>query len=114
MSFIVLNCQVVEWVDIFANPVFKNPGLHKRPYWGKRAHVCDHYFFQQTQPASHQIFINGGQLTELEGRDQPPTYTKDEQVRVKSWVMFLLKLLRSLALSNNESDGNEVVQTRKI
>ena len=24
MSFIVLNCQVVEWVDIFANPVFKN------------------------------------------------------------------------------------------
>ena len=26
-SFIVLNRQVVEWVDIFANPVFKNPGL---------------------------------------------------------------------------------------
>ena len=22
-----LNCQVVEWVDIFANPVFKNPGM---------------------------------------------------------------------------------------
>ena len=29
MSFIVLNCQVVEWVDIFANPVFKNPGIYK-------------------------------------------------------------------------------------
>ena len=28
MSFIVLNCQVVEWVDIFANPVFKNPGMY--------------------------------------------------------------------------------------
>ena len=26
MSF-VLNCQIVEWVDIFANPVFKNPGI---------------------------------------------------------------------------------------
>ena len=24
MNFIVLNCQVVEWVDVFANPVFKN------------------------------------------------------------------------------------------
>ena len=28
MSFIVLNCQVVEGVDIFANPVFKNPRIH--------------------------------------------------------------------------------------
>ena len=28
--------------------------------------------------------------------------------------MFLLKPLGSLALSNNESDGNEVVQTKKI
>ena len=27
MSCIVLNCQVVEWVDIFANPVFKNLGI---------------------------------------------------------------------------------------
>ena len=27
MSFIVFNCYVVEWVDIFANPVFKNPGI---------------------------------------------------------------------------------------
>ena len=27
MSFIVLNCQVVEWVDIFANPVLKTPGI---------------------------------------------------------------------------------------
>ena len=27
MSFVALNCQVVEWVDIFANPVFKNPGI---------------------------------------------------------------------------------------
>ena len=27
MSFVVLNCQVVECVDIFANPVFKNPGI---------------------------------------------------------------------------------------
>ena len=27
MSFVVLNCQVVEWVNIFANPVFKNPGI---------------------------------------------------------------------------------------
>ena len=25
--FVVLNCQVVEWVDILANPVFKNPGI---------------------------------------------------------------------------------------
>ena len=29
MSFVVLNCQVVEWVDIFANLVFKNPGINK-------------------------------------------------------------------------------------
>ena len=29
MSFVVLNCQVVEWVNIFANPVFKNPGIYK-------------------------------------------------------------------------------------
>ena len=28
MSFVVLNCQVVEWVDIFANPVFKNQGIY--------------------------------------------------------------------------------------
>ena len=28
MRFIVLNCQVVECVDIFANPVFKNPGIN--------------------------------------------------------------------------------------
>ena len=28
MSFVVLNCQVVEWVDIFAIPVFKNPGIY--------------------------------------------------------------------------------------
>ena len=28
MSFVVLNCQVVECVDIFANPVFKNPGIN--------------------------------------------------------------------------------------
>ena len=28
VSFIFLNCQVVEWVDIFANPVFKNPGIN--------------------------------------------------------------------------------------
>ena len=28
MSFVVLNCQVVEWVDIFANPVFKKPGIY--------------------------------------------------------------------------------------
>ena len=27
MSFLVFNCHVVEWVDIFANPVFKNPGI---------------------------------------------------------------------------------------
>ena len=27
MSFVVLNCQVVEWVDIFANAVLKNPGI---------------------------------------------------------------------------------------
>ena len=27
MSFIVFNCHVVEWVDIFANSVFKNPGI---------------------------------------------------------------------------------------
>ena len=30
MSFFVLNCQVVKRVDIFANPVFKNPGIKKR------------------------------------------------------------------------------------
>ena len=28
MSFIVLNYQVVESVDIFAYPVFKNPGIY--------------------------------------------------------------------------------------
>ena len=28
MSFIVLNCQVVEWVDNFANPVFKHPDIN--------------------------------------------------------------------------------------
>ena len=33
MSFIVLNCQVVEWVDIFANPIFKNPGINKSCWW---------------------------------------------------------------------------------
>ena len=37
--------------------------------------------------------------------------TKCEQVRVKSCVMFLLKLFGS-SLRNNESDGNEVVQTK--
>ena len=30
MSFVVLNCQVVESVDIFANPVFKNPQKSQR------------------------------------------------------------------------------------
>ena len=30
MSFVVLNCQGVEWVDIFANPVFKNPCINKK------------------------------------------------------------------------------------
>ena len=33
MSFIVLNWQVVEWVDIFANPVFKNPGINRLCWW---------------------------------------------------------------------------------
>ena len=28
VSFIVLNYQVVESVDIFAYPVFKNPGIY--------------------------------------------------------------------------------------
>ena len=27
MSFLVFNWHIVEWVDIFANPVFKNPGI---------------------------------------------------------------------------------------
>ena len=26
-NFIIFNCQVVEWVLIFANPVFKNSGI---------------------------------------------------------------------------------------
>ena len=30
--FVVLNCQVVEWVGIFANPVFKNPGIYQFDY----------------------------------------------------------------------------------
>ena len=69
--------------------------------------------FPGDQPASHQIFTTGGQLTEAERRDQPPPYRGNEQVRVKSWVMFLLKVLGG-SLSNNESDGNEVVKTRTI
>lgn len=69
--------------------------------------------FPGDQPASHQIFTTGGQLTEAERRDQPPPYRGNEQVRVKSWVMFLLKVLGG-SLSNNERDGNEVVKTRKI
>jgi len=32
MSFFVLNCQVVKRVDIFANPVFKNPGIKKESF----------------------------------------------------------------------------------
>ena len=28
MNFIVFNCQVVEWVLIFANPVSKSPGIN--------------------------------------------------------------------------------------
>ena len=69
--------------------------------------------FPGDQPASHQIFTTGGQLTEAERRDQPPPYRGNEQVRVKSWVMFLLKVLGG-SLSNNERDGNEVVKTRTI
>lgn len=46
--------------------------------------------FPGDQPASHQIFSTGGQLTGEERRDQPPPYRGHEQVRVKSWVMFLL------------------------
>lgn len=69
--------------------------------------------FPGDQPASHQIFTTGGQLTGAERRDQPPPYRGDEQVRVKSWVMFLRKILGG-SLSNNESDDNEVVKTRTI
>ena len=69
--------------------------------------------FPGDQPASHQIFTTGGQLTEAERRDQPPPYRGSEQVRVKSWVMFLLKILGG-SLSNNKSDGNEVLKTRTI
>ena len=69
--------------------------------------------FPGDQPASHQVFTTRGQLTEAERRDQPPPYRGDEQVRVKSWVMFLRKILGG-SLSNNESDGNEVVKTRTI
>ena len=69
--------------------------------------------FPGNQPACHQIFTTRGQLTEAERRDQPPPYRGDEQVRAKSWVMFLLKILGG-SLSNNESDGNEVVKTRTI
>ena len=69
--------------------------------------------FPGDQPASHQIFTTGGQLTEAERGDQPPPYRGNEQVRVKSWVMFLLKVLGG-SLGNNESDGNEVVKTRTI
>ena len=47
--------------------------------------------FPGDQPASHKIFTTGGgQLTRAERRHQPPPYRGDEQVRVKSWVMFLL------------------------
>ena len=28
-SFIAFNCSVAQWVDTFANPVFKNPGIYK-------------------------------------------------------------------------------------
>ena len=28
-SFIVFNCSVVQWVDIFAKPDLKNPGIYK-------------------------------------------------------------------------------------
>ena len=69
--------------------------------------------FPGDQPASHQIFTTGGQLTGAERRDQLPPYRGDEQVRVKSWVMFLRKILGG-SLSKNESDGNEVVKTRTI
>lgn len=69
--------------------------------------------FPGDQPASHQIFTTGGQLTGAERRDQPPPYRGDEQVRVKSWVMLLRKILGG-SLSKNESDGNEVVKTRTI
>jgi len=48
--------------------------------------------FPGNQPASHQIFTTRGQLTEAERRDQPPPYRRDEQVRVKYWIMFLLKI----------------------
>ena len=39
--------------------------------------------FPGDQPASHQIFTTGGQLTAVERRDQPPPYRGHEQVRVK-------------------------------
>ena len=65
--------------------------------------------FPGDQPASHQIFTTGGQSPVAGRRDQPPPYRRDEQVRVKSWVVFLLKILGG-SLSNNESDSNEVVK----
>ena len=49
MSFIVLNCQVVEWVDIFANPVFTNPGIYEET----KINACLHTRMQ-TRPAANQ------------------------------------------------------------
>ena len=37
-EFIVLNCQAVEWVDIFATPVFKNPGIYHK-HTSKRTRI---------------------------------------------------------------------------
>ena len=83
-------------------------------FWTVHANETGHYpLWQEVNFIDREFFTTGGQLTEAERRDQPPPYRGNEQVRVKSWVMFLLQVLGG-SLNNNESDGNEVVKTRTI
>ena len=51
MSFVVLSCQVVEWVDIFADPVFKNPGIYI--YLSGFHTRCLYWVSRRSSPRSH-------------------------------------------------------------
>ena len=95
MNFIVLNCQVEEWVDIFANPVFKNPGINKLCWWA----ALLKFWFQ----------------TDLERKNSASYYRRGKELLLLSFIAMVTRWSRSMSYFYDLIGQNwTVVFRRKI